>query len=90
MLGFEQEKILCIPALVRGAGRLHDPPLRRLAYVFSTALTEAGRWHKQLDSAEERWGGPGSLVGLAVASEGEVTLPLPPESCLLFAHTAES
>jgi hypothetical protein len=49
-----------------------------------------GQWQKLLDSAEARWCGPGSPVGSEVKSDGEVTLTLPPESCLLFSRTAES
>ena len=49
----------------------------------------AGRWQKQLDSTEERWYGPGSLVSLEVESDGEVSLTLPPESCLVFAQASE-
>jgi maltooligosyltrehalose trehalohydrolase len=41
-----------------------------------------GRWHKRLDSADERWQGPGSLVSAEVESDGELSLNLPPESCL--------
>ncbi|RPJ20679.1 MAG: DUF3459 domain-containing protein, partial [Planctomycetaceae bacterium] len=48
-----------------------------------------GSWEKKLDSAEERWCGPGSLAHAAVDSDGEVALTLPPESCVLFVHTAE-
>ena len=89
VVGFEREKILCIRrwcdvqqvCMLLHFGRL--PMSLRLPW-------EAGLWHKRLDSAEARWCGPGSLVGPEVKSEGEVTLTLPPESCLLFAHTTES
>jgi maltooligosyltrehalose trehalohydrolase len=89
VMGFEHEKILCIRRwcdLQRVWLILHfggSPTSFRLFW-------EAGLWHKQLDSAEARWGGPGSLVGPAVASDGEGTLHLAPESCLVFAQTAES
>jgi maltooligosyltrehalose trehalohydrolase len=48
-----------------------------------------GQWEKKLDSAEERWCGPGSLAHAAVDSDGEVSLTLPPDSCVLFGHLAE-
>jgi maltooligosyltrehalose trehalohydrolase len=89
VVGFEREKILCIRRwcdvqqawIMLHFGR--SPASLRLPW-------EAGLWHKRLDSAEARWYGPGSPVGLEVKSEGEVTLTLPPESCLLFVHTTES
>jgi maltooligosyltrehalose trehalohydrolase len=89
VMGFEREKILCIRRwcdvqqvwMVLHFGR--SPTSLRLPW-------EAGLWHKRLDSAEARWSGPGSPVAPEVKSEGEVTLTLPPESCLLFAHTTES
>jgi maltooligosyltrehalose trehalohydrolase len=43
-----------------------------------------GRWHKRLDSAEERWQGPGSPVAAEFEADGESALTLPPEACLLF------
>jgi maltooligosyltrehalose trehalohydrolase len=89
VVGFEREKILCLRRwcdvqqvwLMLHFG--HSPATLRLPW-------KAGLWHKQLDSAEVRWGGPGSSVEPVVTSEGEVTLMLPPEGCLLFAHATES
>jgi maltooligosyltrehalose trehalohydrolase len=89
VVGFEREKILCVRRWCavqevwmmlhfgRGPTSLQPP-------------WSSGHWHKRLDSAEQRWGGPGSPVGSAIAPEGEATLTLPPESCLLFARTTES
>jgi len=89
VVGFEREKILCIR-------RWCDVQQVWMMLHFGRSLAslrlpwEAGLWHKRLDSAEARWCGPGSPVSPEVKSEGEVTLTLPPESCLLFAHTTES
>ncbi|MGA9756141.1 MAG: malto-oligosyltrehalose trehalohydrolase [Desulfobaccales bacterium] len=44
----------------------------------------AGFWRKILDSGEERWYGAGSTVPLTIRSEGEVSLPLPPQAVILF------
>jgi len=88
VVGFEREKIL----YVRRWCEVQDVCLMLHFGRSQTSLRlplPVGQWHKRLDSAEERWCGPGSPVGLAVESDGEVSLTLPPESCLLFAHTDE-
>ena len=89
VVGFEREKIL----YVRRWCEVQDVCLMLHFGRSQTSLRlplPVGQWHKRLDSAEERWCGPGSPVGLAVESDGEVSLTLPPESCLLFAHTDEA
>jgi maltooligosyltrehalose trehalohydrolase len=89
VIGCERQRSLCIR-------RWCDVQQIWLILHFGGSATaiqlrwEAGLWHKQLDSAEAHWGGPGSLTGSTVASEGEVTLPVAPDSCLVFAQTAES
>ena len=89
VVGFEREKILCIRRwcdvqqvwLMLHFGR--SPTSLRLPW-------EAGLWHKQLDSAAARWGGPGSLVGPEVTSEGEVTLICLPKAVWCLRTRAES
>jgi maltooligosyltrehalose trehalohydrolase len=89
VLGFEREKLLCVR-------RWCDAQQVWVLLHFGRSPTSlrppwsVGEWHKWLDSAEARWGGPGSLVGPEIKSAGEVTLTLPPESCLVFAHATES
>jgi maltooligosyltrehalose trehalohydrolase len=88
VLAFEQEKILCVRRwcdaqdvwMILHFGRSHTSIRLPLS---------VGQWQKQLDSAEEHWCGPGSLVSTEVESAGEVSLTLPPETCMLFVHTAE-
>ena len=43
-----------------------------------------GRWTKRLDSADERWGGPGSLVPDEIISDREAALGLSPYAFVLF------
>jgi len=43
-----------------------------------------GRWHKKLDSAEERWGGKGSTIPEQLDIKMEVTLTLSPWAFVLF------
>jgi maltooligosyltrehalose trehalohydrolase len=87
--GFERERALCVR-------RWCDEQQAWLILHFGRSPTtlrmpwEAGLWHRQLDSADVRWCGPGSLVGPTAASEGEVTLNLPPQSCVVFARTTQS
>ncbi len=43
-----------------------------------------GRWTKRLDSADKRWGGPGSQVPAEITCGGETTLHLSPYTFVLF------
>lgn len=43
-----------------------------------------GNWIKRLDSTEERWQGPGNALPEKIASDGEISLALPPKAVLLF------
>ncbi len=43
-----------------------------------------GVWGKVLDSAEERWHGPGGRTPMKLHSDGEVFFDLPPLSFTLF------
>jgi len=45
----------------------------------------AGRWRRLLDSAEERWQGPGTKTPEEFESKGDVELVLQPHSFVLFA-----
>jgi maltooligosyltrehalose trehalohydrolase len=48
-----------------------------------------GRWRKQLDSADARWLGPGSLIQEEIGSGEEVHLELQPESFLVLKRDKE-
>ena len=39
-----------------------------------------GEWSKELDSSDDRWGGPGSRVPDDITSDGEATLTLQPQT----------
>jgi maltooligosyltrehalose trehalohydrolase len=88
VLGFEREKILCVRRWCEGQEVCMALHFGSSQSSFRLPLP-VGQWQKWLDSAEERWCGPGSPVGLAVESDGEVSLTLPSESCIVLAHTAE-
>jgi maltooligosyltrehalose trehalohydrolase len=47
-----------------------------------------GRWQKRLDSAEERWRGPGGLL-MDSLGEGQVELSLPPWSVVVYESKSE-
>ncbi len=48
---------------------------------------EAGQWEKLLDSAEERWAGPGSPLASSIFCQGTVEISLPPFSAVLFSRS---
>jgi maltooligosyltrehalose trehalohydrolase len=48
-----------------------------------------GRWTKALDSAEEQWQGPGSIVASEIESSGKVSLIRPPHSVLVLTREKE-
>ncbi len=83
--GWEEERVLSVR---RWNGRseatvvfnLADAP-RSLRIPLPT-----GRWIAQLDSADERWGGPGRVVPVEVHSDGEVALTLGPTAFALLIH----
>jgi maltooligosyltrehalose trehalohydrolase len=43
-----------------------------------------GVWNKLIDSAEERWSGPGSSAPVAIDSQGETSLSLSPKSFVAY------
>ena len=49
----------------------------------------AGGWTKRIDSAEEAWDGPGSAVPETVASDGEESLTLAPQSFVILMRVEE-
>lgn len=48
----------------------------------------AGRWHKRLDSADQKWWGKGSSVPQQLDSDGKVILSLNPKNFSLFLKEA--
>jgi len=50
----------------------------------------AGRWKKILDSADQRWLGPGSLLPEEVESDGRIELPLTPHAFVLLGRKGET
>jgi maltooligosyltrehalose trehalohydrolase len=48
----------------------------------------AGQWLRLLDSADERFGGPGSLVPAEIAAHGQALLTLPPWSVAVLRREA--
>jgi maltooligosyltrehalose trehalohydrolase len=45
-----------------------------------------GNWHKLLDSADARWGGPGTQMPDQIESHGEIEVSLGPTSVLLLSN----
>ncbi len=75
--------------MVRGPGREAETALL-LNFgekpAFLSFVWPGGRWEKVLDSAEARWGGPGSPAPAALPPGGEISLTLGPQSVVLFAR----
>jgi len=46
-----------------------------------------GRWKKILDSADQGWLGPASLLPEEIESDGRVELPLPPQVVVILGST---
>jgi maltooligosyltrehalose trehalohydrolase len=88
-LSWESEKVL----LVRRRNAVAEIAA---IYNFGAAETSVslpfskGTWTKKLDSAEPRWGGPGSSVPRELQSSGETYLTLSPHAVLLFLRYEES
>jgi maltooligosyltrehalose trehalohydrolase len=48
-----------------------------------------GKWRKRLDSADERWHGPGSQLPTEITSKGKVSLSVEPHAFVLFVGERE-
>jgi maltooligosyltrehalose trehalohydrolase len=48
-----------------------------------------GKWRKRLDSADERWKGPGSQIPHEFGSQGEVAISVQPHAFVLFVREME-
>jgi hypothetical protein len=83
VLGYELQKVLW----VRMTGELAQAVI--LAYFGQEPLDMSlswpeGGWHKRLDSAEARWGGPGSQTAPVIQGDKEICLRLPPWSLVVY------
>jgi maltooligosyltrehalose trehalohydrolase len=80
--GFE-DKILLIQRWSEGneAGLVFNLSQDQSSVTISIP---AGRWHKRLDSAEERWWGKGSAIPEQLDTKEKVTLTLNPWALALF------
>lgn len=88
-LGYEKQRVV----LVRRRTDDHEVVLAFNvgdAQASPSLLIPAGRWCKELDSAEERWNGDGSLLPDELDSRGEVTLTLRPWTLAVFSRLEES
>jgi maltooligosyltrehalose trehalohydrolase len=83
VLAYEKPQVLCVR-------RWSEADEVLMVFHFGQEQTEvtlpvpAGHWHKRLDTAEERWQGPGSPLPRELISDGDVVLTLPPQVTALF------
>jgi maltooligosyltrehalose trehalohydrolase len=89
ILVYEQQKLLVVR-------RWHDSQEAAALFHFGEGLDSvtvplpAGNWKKHLDSAEERWNGPGSAVANTLDSTGEASVSLIARSVVLFVRSEET
>lgn len=89
VLAYETEKVLWVRRWLENDEVLavyHFGPYPRKL----TLPVPAGHWQKLLDSAEQKWFGPGSSLPKTLASSGETSLTLAPQSLVLFARTGRT
>jgi maltooligosyltrehalose trehalohydrolase len=84
----ETQQVLCIPR------RCHEQEVCVILHFGKSPTSvhlplSAGRWRKWLDSADERWQGAGSSTAAELDSDGDVSLLLAPEACVVFVRTLE-
>jgi maltooligosyltrehalose trehalohydrolase len=83
--GFEREHVLWLR-------RWYEQEEVLGLFHFGSASREmtvpwpVGPWRKLVDSAEERWLGPGAIMPETLTSAGEVSLTLSPQALLVFAR----
>jgi maltooligosyltrehalose trehalohydrolase len=88
---FETPEVLCIHRWC------HEPEAQEAFVVlhFGKAPTSlpvpipVWQWRKRLDSADGRWHGPGGSTAIGLDVEGQGSLLLAPEACVLFVRAAE-
>jgi maltooligosyltrehalose trehalohydrolase len=88
VMDFDREKVL---VLRRGS----DVGEAIVVFHFGESPTSVrvpfpkGKWRKRLDSADERWKGPGSQLPTEIISRGEVALGVQPYAFVLFVGERE-
>ena len=83
--GYEKEKVLWV--LMKG----EMAQAVVLAYFGQEPLDLSlpwpeGGWHKRLDSADRRWGGPGSQIPPVIQGNNDICLRLSPRSLTAYLH----
>ncbi len=89
ILSYELEGVL----LIRLAGGGQEAlTLFHFSQTETTVILPwpSGTWLKQMDSAEERWAGPGSRVPSVISGSEETTFSLAPHSFALFVHREDA
>jgi maltooligosyltrehalose trehalohydrolase len=86
--GYERAKVLML--------RRWSPVDEALVIYNLNAVTASvtipvipGGWQKRLDSADDRWNGPGGALWNRVVEAGTMAFPLPPHSFILLATRRE-
>jgi maltooligosyltrehalose trehalohydrolase len=80
---FEAERALCVHHRTRAGEAVAIFTFAPQPATLALPLP-AGVWTKRLDSADARWGGPGSPVPARLQCTAPVRLTLPGHACILF------
>jgi len=85
VLCYEREKVLLIRFSGGGRGLINLLHFNRTAGSL-TLSWPSGAWIKELDSAEEHWGGHGSNIPPMIRGSAEISLDPSPRSIALFVY----
>ena len=80
---YEQEKVLWVRMMWESTQALALFSFSQEAQTLSFPRP-GGAWEKRLDSADARWGGPGTPAPAEVQGEGEISLTLQPWSAVVY------
>ncbi|MGE3539321.1 MAG: malto-oligosyltrehalose trehalohydrolase [Candidatus Tectimicrobiota bacterium] len=81
----EEPRVLAVRRWSRGEEVLTVFHFGSQAVPYVLPISE-GPWHKQLDSTDQQWQGPGSSVPLVLQAPAETEVLLPPSAVLVFVH----
>jgi maltooligosyltrehalose trehalohydrolase len=96
LASLDMQSLRAVPSEDCGALLVHRPHERGDAVVALHFAAEPARvafpfargaWNKLIDSADERWAGPGSPLAAGIHSEGEISLTLNPRSVAVYLTT---
>jgi maltooligosyltrehalose trehalohydrolase len=89
VLGHEDEKVLILSRRNGTDETVTVFNFGKSAVSVATPL-RLGHWKKQIDSADKRWQGPGSLISSPLVSDGKFVITLPSRTFVLLRRETEA